>query len=196
MCPTDVKIKGVKRFLSELFFLLFETKFSEIFMVLGQVLIADFGTCWALTYFILECVKKKAKNGVICSRCPGDDRVVVLSFNSSYFESYYLKTDWTNGRTRYLLRVPSSVQQPSATHSKYVFNSTFCFCLCHLYTTPSRNYFFSIFFVALISRLAFFVVVVLSYPVRLHLICLPWFSSDVWFFSVSHRLWPQNLYLS
>ena len=100
MCPTDVKIKGVKRFLSELFFLLFETKFSEIFMVLGQVLIADFGTCWALTYFILECVKKKAKNGVICSRCPGDDRVVVLSFNSSYFESYYLKTDWTNGRTR------------------------------------------------------------------------------------------------
>ena len=26
--------------------------------------------------------------------------VVVLSFNSSYFESYQPKTDWTNGRTR------------------------------------------------------------------------------------------------
>ena len=41
------------------------------------------------------------------------------------------------------LRVPSSVQQPSATLSKYVFYSTCSFCLlCHLYPTPSRNSFF------------------------------------------------------
>ena len=50
----------------------------------------------------------------------------------------------------YLLRVPSSVQQPSATLSKYAFYSTCSFCLCHLYSTPSRNYFvlysFSFFF--------------------------------------------------
>ena len=59
-----------------------------------------------------------------------------------------------------LLRVPSSVQQPSATLSKYVFNSTRSSCLCHLYPTPSRRsfafYSFGIFFVALISRVAFF----------------------------------------
>ena len=58
-------------------------------------------------------------------------------------------------------RVRSSVQRPSATLSKYVFYSTCSFCLlCHLYPTPSRNSFvfgsFSIFFVALISRVAFF----------------------------------------
>ena len=50
----------------------------------------------------------------------------------------------------YLLRVPSSVQQPSATLSKYVFHSTCSFCLCHLYPYPSRNsfvlYSFNIFF--------------------------------------------------
>ena len=63
----------------------------------------------------------------------------------------------------YLLHVSSSVQQPSATLSKYVFCSTYSFCLCHLYPTPSRNYFvvfihprFVWFFVALISRVAFF----------------------------------------
>ena len=36
-------------------------------------------------------------------------------------------------------RAPSSVQQPSATLSKYVSYSTCSFCLCHLYPTPSRN---------------------------------------------------------
>ena len=60
----------------------------------------------------------------------------------------------------YLLCVPSSVQQPSATLSKYVFHSTCPFCLCHLYPTPSRNYLFFIrlvlFFVALTSRVTFF----------------------------------------
>ena len=60
----------------------------------------------------------------------------------------------------YLLRVPSSVQQPSATLSKYVFYSTCSFCLlCHLYPTPSRNsfvFYSFFFFVALISRVAFF----------------------------------------
>ena len=58
------------------------------------------------------------------------------------------------------LRVPSSVQQPSATLIKYVFYSTCSFCLCHLCPTPSRNstvfYSFCFFFVALFSRVAFF----------------------------------------
>ena len=55
----------------------------------------------------------------------------------------------------YLLRVPSSVQQQSATLSKYVFYiySTCSFCLCHLYPTPSRFFFFS--FLALFSQAAF-----------------------------------------
>ena len=43
-------------------------------------------------------------------------------------------------------RVPSSVQQPSTTLSKYVFYSTCSFCLlCHLYPTPSRNSLFFFF---------------------------------------------------
>ena len=64
--------------------------------------------------------------------------------------------------SRYVyLRVTSSVQQQSGTLSKYVFYSTCSFCSCHLYPTPSRNYFVfysfsSFFFVALISRVAFF----------------------------------------
>ena len=37
--------------------------------------------------------------------------------------------------------VPSSVQQPFATLSTYVFYSTCSFCLCQLYPTPSRNSF-------------------------------------------------------
>ena len=42
----------------------------------------------------------------------------------------------------YLLRVPSSAQQLSATLSKCVFYSTCSFCLLrHSYTTPSRNSF-------------------------------------------------------
>ena len=42
--------------------------------------------------------------------------------------------------SRYVyLRVPWSVQQPSAAPGKYAFYSTCSFCLCHLYPTPSRN---------------------------------------------------------
>ena len=70
---------------------------------------------------------------------------------------------------RYLLRVPSSVQQPSATLSKYVFYSTCFFCLCHLYPTSSRNYYvfysFTIFSQLLFLGWRLFSVV-LSYPVR------------------------------
>ena len=62
----------------------------------------------------------------------------------------------------YPLRVPSSVQQPSSTLSKYVLYSTCSFCLRHLYPAPSRFLFFfyscSIcFFVARFSRVPFFV---------------------------------------
>ena len=64
-----------------------------------------------------------------------------------------------------------------STSTMYVFYSTCSSCLCHLYPTSSRNSFvflfvliitFSIFFVALISRVAFFFLLylLLSYPVR------------------------------
>ena len=58
--------------------------------------------------------------------------------------------------SRYVyLRVPSSLQQSSATRSKYAFYSTCSFCLCDLYPAPSRNSLVFIrlvcFFVALIS---------------------------------------------
>ena len=59
-----------------------------------------------------------------------------------------------------LFRVPSSVQQTSATLSEYVFYSTRSICLCHLHPTPSRNSLFFIrlvfVFVARISRVASF----------------------------------------
>ena len=47
--------------------------------------------------------------------------VVFLFFKISYF--------FLHPGMFYLFRVPSSVQQPSATLSKYVFYSTFSFCL-------------------------------------------------------------------
>ena len=58
--------------------------------------------------------------------------VVLFSFLSYLFPaSWYV-----------YLRVPSSVQQPAATHSKYVFYSACSFCLlCHLYPTPCRSSF-------------------------------------------------------
>ena len=64
----------------------------------------------------------------------------------SFFFSYFFPAS----RYVYLLRVPSSVQQPYATLSEYVFYDTCSSCLCHLYPTPSRILFvfnsFSIFF--------------------------------------------------
>ena len=60
-----------------------------------------------------------------------------FSFCFSFF-AYFL---FPSSRYVYLPRVPSSVQQPYATLSKYVFCSTCSFCLCHLYPTPSRNSF-------------------------------------------------------
>ena len=59
-----------------------------------------------------------------------------FSFFFSFF-SYFFPAS----RYVYLLRVPSSVQQPSATLSKCVFYSTCSSCLCHLYHAPSPKYF-------------------------------------------------------
>ena len=66
----------------------------------------------------------------------------------------------------YLLRVPSSVQQPSATLSKYVFIVvrvlSACWVICTLPHLGFLLFFIrlpgtgSIFFVALVSRVAFF----------------------------------------
>ena len=58
---------------------------------------------------------------------------------------------------------------------QYGIYSTCFFCLCHLYPTPSRNYFV---FIRLVFsfRSSYFsggVFIVLSYLVRQHLICLP-----------------------
>ena len=93
----------------------------------------------------------------------------------------------------HLLRVPTSVQQPFSTLGMYVFYSKRSLCLCHLYPTPCRNS-FVFFLVSYFFRCFFFLgwrfFVVLSYPVRQHLICLPWFLS-VCFSSVSvcdHRI--------
>ena len=123
-----------------------------------------------------------SRDGKIC--CYGDAMSTIFllasffgsllpTFRFSFFFSYFCYF-FPPSRYVYLLGVPSSVQ-PSATLSKYVFCSTCSFCLCHLYPTPSRDFlflFFSIYsvyiyiyIVALISRVAFFFVV-LSYPAR------------------------------
>ena len=124
--------------------------------------------------------RKKMADGVarppsrLCSRdgnicCYGDALSTIFlfacfcaslpTFRSSFFFSFF-SYFFPASRYVYLLRVPSSVQQPSATLSKYVFYSTCSFCLCHLYPTPSRNSLFFIrlvfFFVALVSRVTFF----------------------------------------
>ena len=76
---------------------------------------------------------------------------LILFFLASYFSLFFsfFSCFVPSSRYVYLLRVPSSVQQPFATLSKYVFYITCSFCLCHLYPTPSRNsfvfYSFSIF---------------------------------------------------
>ena len=76
------------------------------------------------------------------------------------FFLFFLFLFFPASRYFYLLRVPSSVQQPSATLSKYVFYST-CSSACVICTLPHPGitlffYSFSLFFVALICRLAFF----------------------------------------
>ena len=99
-------------------------------------------------------------------------RVFVLCFLVLVFRFSFLSflIFFPASRYVYLLRVPSPVQQPSATLSTCVFYRTCSFCLlCHLYPAPCWNsfvfYSFSIFFVA--SCLSgVFLVVVLSYPVR------------------------------
>ena len=98
-----------------------------------------------------------SRDGNIC--CYGDALSTMFLFacfcaslptsRSSFFFSLF-SYFFPASRYVYLLRVPSSVQQPSATLSMYVSYSTCGFCLCHLYPTPSRNsfvfYSFSIFF--------------------------------------------------
>ena len=79
-----------------------------------------------------------------------------FSFFFSFFSYFFLHPDMF-----YLLRVPSSVQQPSATLSKYVFLVR-VLSACVICTLPHLGivlFFYSFsffFFVALISRVAFF----------------------------------------
>ena len=71
----------------------------------------------------------------------------------------------------YIIRALSSVQQPSATLSKYVIYSTCSFCLCHLYPTHLG---ILLFFIRLVLFVCFrtsyvlsgVISVVLLYPVR------------------------------
>ena len=61
------------------------------------------------------------------------------TFRFSFFFSFF---SFFFPASRYVcLRVPSSVQQPSATLRKYVFYSTCSFCLGHLCPTPYRKAF-------------------------------------------------------
>ena len=68
---------------------------------------------------------------------------------------------------------------------------------CHLYPTPSRNYFVfyssRTFFVSLISRVAFFL---LCSRTRYASTWSAYLESLAFGFSLSHCLWPQNLNLS
>ena len=97
------------------------------------------------TIFLLDC---------FCALLPN----IRFSFFLSLLRTFLF---FPASRYVYLLRVPSSAQQPSAILSKYVFHSKCSFCLLyHLYPTPSRNslvfYSFCVFFIALISRVASF----------------------------------------
>ena len=90
------------------------------------------------------------------------------------------------------------MQQPSATLSKYAFYSTCSFCLNHLYPTPSRNYLVFIRLVFAFFRSSYF-------GWRFFWLCSRTRYASAWFahldfltrfdFSLSHCLWPQNLYL-
>ena len=84
-----------------------------------------------------------ARDGKIC--CYGDalSTIFLLAFVPCFilfvFRFFFSFLSFFFPASRHVyLRVPSSVQQPSATLSKYVFYSTCSFCLCHLYPTPSR----------------------------------------------------------
>ena len=111
------------------------------------------------------------------------------TFRFSFFFSFFSYSS-PSSRYVYLLRVSSSVQQQSATVSKYVFYSTCSFC-CVICTLPHLGTLFLI-CLAFFFRISYFsgdifVVVVLSYPVRQHLICLPRIFS-VWFSSVQRSV--------
>ena len=108
--------------------------------------------------------RKKMADGVarspsrLCSRdgdicCYGDalSTVFLLAFVPCFLFPFVFSYFFPASRYVYLLRIPSSVQQPSSTLSKYLFYSTcYFFFLCHVYPTSSRNdfvfYSFSIFF--------------------------------------------------
>ena len=90
-------------------------------------------------------------------------------FRFSFFFSL-LNLFFPASRYVYLLRVPSSVQQPSTTLSNHVFIVRALSVCCVICTIPHHGillFFIRLvfFFVAPISRVAFFFVV-LSYPVR------------------------------
>ena len=102
------------------------------------------------------------RDGEIC--CYGDALSTIFllacfcALLPTFLFRFFLYLLFPASRYVYLLRVPSSVEQPSATLSKYH----------HLYPTSSRNYFVVILLVffrsSYFSGGVFFVV--LSYPVR------------------------------
>ena len=57
------------------------------------------------------------------------------TFCFPFFSFFLFLHFFPASRYAYLLRVHSSVQQPSATLTKYIFYSMCSFCLCHLYPT-------------------------------------------------------------
>ena len=94
----------------------------------------------------------RSRDGKIC--CYGDALstiLLLLCLAACFSFFFYIFLFSPASQYAYVLRVPLSVQQPSATLSRYAFYNTCSFrSLCHLYATPSRYSFvfhsFSIFF--------------------------------------------------
>ena len=84
----------------------------------------------------------------LCSR-DGEDLLLwrrheyhfLACFCALFFVFPFFSYIFPASRYVYFPRVPSSVQHPSGTLSKYVFYSTCSSCLCHVYPTLSRNCF-------------------------------------------------------
>ena len=90
----------------------------------------------------LYVIFKTTHHVVLAFLCLASYQVPGTFFYTWYFELFLFFLFLFSPASQYLhaLRVPSSVQQPSATLSKYLFYSTCSFCLtmCHLYPTSSR----------------------------------------------------------
>ena len=124
-----------------------------------------------------------SKDGKICCYGVALSTIFLLAFFGTVLPTFLIF--FLHPGMVYLLRVPSSVQQPSATLSKYVFYGTYSFCLSFvpypiselfclfnrlIISSSTRSILLrsstSIFFSWVLFLGWCFFVVVLSYPVR------------------------------